>query len=62
MKYSMKVFKDDPLGTFSSIPHNVMPTKDTRMYICVKYEEYDHKKLIDMWKNELTRDDLLVKK
>lgn len=32
-KYSMKVFKVDPLGTFSSIPHEVMPTKDTGMYI-----------------------------
>lgn len=33
-KYSIKVFKDEvALGTFSSIPHGVMPTKDTRIYI-----------------------------
>lgn len=60
-KYSSKVFEDDSMGAFSSIPHGIMPTEDTRMMIRVKFEEYNHVKLIDLWEKELTGDNFGIK-
>lgn len=60
-KYSSKFFEDDCMGALLSIPHGVMSTKDTRMIIRVKFEEYNHVKLIDLWQKELTSDDFRVK-
>lgn len=49
------------MGTFSSIPHGIMSTEDTRLYIQVKYKDYDHSKLIDIWCNVLIGDEFLIK-